>query len=528
MVAAWVLMFAWVATGGFNLSSLFSSGDGIFSLMVILPFFFIIAISAAALFSAKSSDKIGFFIVVATFIWQLSIALSSKFSWAMFALGIGYFLIGMTMLVGGRFLGGLLANIYPESERKIREWLQTPEADDTYKQTNSLWNRLVKSSPAMQSQQAEQMKQYHYPSSQVVQVFFYSFWSIIYMLAVETVGKDPAFLAPILKDPVPFIFGPFFGFIIIFFACIIIYAILAWRKSRQMGLKLDKESFAIGEQITGAIILKLDKPKQARGLRLEFYGVETTGSGKSSHHMVVCQQSMELSSARLYQSGESIPFTILMPAGVKDYVSPPPTNSMLEKMSRINTRMEWNVKATLDLPGEIDLMQVERIKIVDPNTSPQAAAAAAVETKNIRGKMFLIGIAIILLFIGFGMFLVYFGSPTSAKAAQAPPAPSPSIPLNGYKIAGEIPYGFTLPPMQAVLPESISVDGTQYELDVSPQDSQFISTSTYNSNNSIQRLWVVRVATDNMAIPSSHKIDIYADLALQDGIAHATNFRTRT
>ncbi|MCX6771698.1 MAG: hypothetical protein NTX79_06600 [Candidatus Micrarchaeota archaeon] len=522
-VAAWVLMFAFVFSGGFKDAA--SIALAVFS-PFLLPFFIIIAISAASLFLSKSTDKVGFIVVIGTFIWQLSIALTSSYGWAMFALGMGYFLALMTMLVGGSFLGGILGNFYPATEAKMREWLQSPDPDDTYGQANALWRWSAKNNPAQHAINIAQMKQTHFPSSQVVQIFLYSFWSILYAVAAETVGKDPAFFAQISKDPFPFIFGPFFGLIFLFFACIIIYGILVWRKSKQMELKLDKASFAIGEQVTGNIILKLDKPKQARGLKLEFYGVKTTGSGKHSHHEVICQTSIDLSPARMYQRGESIPFSIGVPASVRAYISLSSASSTWEKMAIVDARLEWNVKATLDLPGEIDLAQIADIKITDPNANLQEIAAVAAESKGIRQKMSIIPIAIFLIFIGFFIFqFISIAAQHDATSLSADPlhnSQGDAQVIKGYKMTVDIPRSFTPPPMLAVLDDTIEINGKQYALNA----SNYVSANPYNDGKSTRIIWVVKVDTKNMTIPDSHKMDIYMDLSLEGGVARASNYRT--
>jgi len=524
MVAAWVLMFLFVFSGGFkDIVSI-----AIPSLTMLLPFFLIIAVGAASLFLEKSTDKIGFLIVVCTFLWQLSTAISSPLGWAMFALGAGYFFVGLTMLLGGSFLGGLLGSIYPETERKMKEWLQSPDSDDTYGNTNALWRWEAKSAPAVHAKSLGQMKRTHFPSSQAVQIFIFSFWSIAYAVAVETIGKDPAFFAQVSKDPIPIIFAPIFGLIIIFFACIIIYIIMSWLKSRQIGLKLDKATFAIGEQITGSVMLKLGKPKQARGLKLEFYGVKHTGRGKHRQQEIICQTSVELSPARLYQSGEAIPFSIGVPASVKDRMALPSAAGMLEQMSRANARFAWYVKATLDLPGEIDLAHVEEVKIVDLSISQPAAAAAMAESKGIRQKMFWISLAFFLIFTGIMIFqFVNFSAPgidskqagVGSKQADAPAAAEPDI--KGYKVTGDIPYGFTPPPMQVTLPGTIEIDGKQYAL----VPAKYVSANPYNDGKTTRTLWVVKVETDNFAIPASHSIDVYMDLVLENKTARASNFR---
>ena len=532
MVAAWVLMFLYVFSGGF----MDAISMALVSLSFLLPFFIIIGIGAASMFLEKSTDKIGFLVVVGTFIWQLSAAISSTWGGAMFALGVGYFFVGMTMLIGGSFLGGLLGNFFPDSEKKMREWLQSSDSDDTYGQVNALWRWQAKNTPEQHAISVAQMKQSHFPSSQVVQIFIFSFWSIAYAVAMETIAKDPEFLATILKDPIPFIFGPFFGFIFLFFAFIIIYAILASRKSKKMELKLDKSSFAIGEKITGTVILKLDKPKQARGLRLEFYGVEHAGDSAR----VICQASVDLSPARLYQNGESVPFAIDVPAGAKRYISLPPTTSTLEKMSRINTRIAWNVKATLDLPEEIDLAQIADIKITDPNANLQEVAAVTAESKAIRQKLSIIPIVIFLIFAGFFIFQ-FISIATNGGATSSPVGPAQGSQANahamqtsekikpppvqfvsGYKMQLQIPYGYDPPPMAATLPSKITLNSIIYQL----KARKYISANPYNDSGYILTTWLVEVKTDNMTIPATRTIDVYMDLTVEDIAVYATNFRT--
>jgi len=364
MVAAWVLMFAFASTNGFaNMASWF----GFSSLITLIPFIFIISIGFASAFASKNADKVGFLMLAGTFIWQVSSALSSEYEWAMFALGIGYFLAAAIMLFGGNLFGGVLATLYPDAEKKMREWLQSADANDTYGQSNAIWKGYAKAMPAQYALAVEQQKSSYPPRVQAVQIIIFSAWSMLYAAAAEFAAADPSILAQISKDPAPFIFGPFFGLIIIFFASMLIYGILGWRQSKQMEILLDKKEFAIKEPITGSIHLKFGKDKQARSLMVGFYG-ERQESKK--HSIRFCEIETKLSGARTYLKGESIPFSIAMPQDVESKLRPrAPANEMEKFIRRYEGLPVWRITAKLDIPNEIDISQEVEVKIASGKES---------------------------------------------------------------------------------------------------------------------------------------------------------------
>ncbi len=72
-----------------------------------------------------------------------------------------------------------------------------------------------------------------------------------------------------------------------------------------------------------------------------FYGVSLQGEGGR-----LCQNEILVAPGRIFNKGESFPFTISMPKEVEDYHG-----------------LFWYVEAKLDIPGEIDITKEALIEI---------------------------------------------------------------------------------------------------------------------------------------------------------------------
>jgi len=159
------------------------------------------------------------------------------------------------------------------------------------------------------------------------------------------------------------------GLILFFCFAYLIYYLLRLFAGRHMVVKPDKRSFTFGEKITGNIIINRNIAKQARSLKLCFYGIQAEGK----YRECVCKKETTLTGARLFRKGEIIPFSINMPNSVKDYIG---ANYDLKDKNYLRVALlaspyihSWNIEAKLDLQGEMDLTRTVMIRIV-PASDP--------------------------------------------------------------------------------------------------------------------------------------------------------------
>ena len=143
-----------------------------------------------------------------------------------------------------------------------------------------------------------------------------------------------------------YVVAPFFMIIILIFA----FNIYQSNKSKQLRLKLDKPAYSPGEEITGNLILDFSKEKQARSLKVRFYGMQHRGK----HHYRVCPVEIVLSGARTYRRGESFSISLAVPGDAAQYVAQPGGYGHVS---------EWYVEAQLDIPNEVDFLRRERITL---------------------------------------------------------------------------------------------------------------------------------------------------------------------
>ncbi|MFA6036333.1 MAG: hypothetical protein WC759_05245, partial [Candidatus Micrarchaeia archaeon] len=92
-------------------------------------------------------------------------------------------------------------------------------------------------------------------------------------------------------------------------------------------INLDNSVFQEGGKISGRVVLRLKKPRRARGLRLEFYGevvekktrIGSKGSRTTSSTSRIGQQTIMLKGEGDYGDGEEYAFAIQIPKGMMPY-----------------------------------------------------------------------------------------------------------------------------------------------------------------------------------------------------------------
>ncbi|MFA5930338.1 MAG: hypothetical protein WC861_05635 [Candidatus Micrarchaeia archaeon] len=167
--------------------------------------------------------------------------------------------------------------------------------------------------------------------------------------------------------------GPLFmiGMFFLLIAGTIAFHAYQSSKGKQLQLKIDRPAYSPGEEITGSIILFLDKGKQARSLKVRFYGMQRSGK----HRYQVCRTETILSGARVYQRGESLGFSLVVPSDAMKY-SQDATRYLIKAAGYENANAtDWYVEAQLDIPNEIDIIKREPVGLLAPGGAQAAPAA---------------------------------------------------------------------------------------------------------------------------------------------------------
>ncbi|VVB99063.1 Uncharacterised protein [uncultured archaeon] len=137
-----------------------------------------------------------------------------------------------------------------------------------------------------------------------------------------------------------------------------------------LDIALGKYSYRPGETINGTVQLRLNSPKQARALRIDFYGEIRQYTGKSTSVRRINQFTQQASGERIYNNGESIPFTLIVPA-VSSNTLPAGMPSFLSGlMAAFQPKPTWYVHASLDAPMALDINKRVQIVLIDAQGKP--------------------------------------------------------------------------------------------------------------------------------------------------------------
>lgn len=145
-------------------------------------------------------------------------------------------------------------------------------------------------------------------------------------------------------------------------------------------LLLDKYDYRPGEKITGKVKLNLKKPTSARKLDVSFYGLKVDRqssvavapmmSGRSrhrnsTHYVKVFDFKMPISGEKEYQN-EEIPFEIKIPDTILQ-TNPSlqgtlgQASTAIRMIAGVSSRIDWYVKAQLDVPKKLDVKKKQKI-----------------------------------------------------------------------------------------------------------------------------------------------------------------------
>lgn len=134
----------------------------------------------------------------------------------------------------------------------------------------------------------------------------------------------------------------------------------------KINISLEKYSFSPGETIRGKLVLSLNKPKQARSLRLVFRGIEkmhsggiSVGSGGLRHsskntERPVYNFELKLDGEHEYSGTQEYSFEIAVPKTSTQAMPEGTLGSVLGAarfLSGTQSRVEWFLDASLDCSG---------------------------------------------------------------------------------------------------------------------------------------------------------------------------------
>ena len=126
-----------------------------------------------------------------------------------------------------------------------------------------------------------------------------------------------------------------------------------------MELQVNGGTFVPGQKITGTVSLKLNQPKKARELRLEFYGEVKRYRRGVNRIERVYEVRQQLGGEREYSNGEMFNFEIEVPAGI----SIPTPNFLSKLLVMVVPRPTFYVHASLDVSNELDINRRVRVEI---------------------------------------------------------------------------------------------------------------------------------------------------------------------
>ncbi len=136
-------------------------------------------------------------------------------------------------------------------------------------------------------------------------------------------------------------------------------------------LVLDKTSYKPGETIKAKAKLHLNAPKEARGLRAEFFGEKEEsrthfnasrkgGTHRHSTTVRVHEQRLELGSQKSYSDAEEFVFEFKVPED-----APVPSEGLAGAvLGMLAPQVRWFVSVSLDLPMSLDISKKIQVQIV--------------------------------------------------------------------------------------------------------------------------------------------------------------------
>ena len=137
----------------------------------------------------------------------------------------------------------------------------------------------------------------------------------------------------------------------------------------KLELSVNGTTFSPGQQIAGAIRLTMDESRQARGLRVEFYGLQKQGK----HTVRICEVRQDLGGEREYRMGEQFNFSLTVPADT----IPPKIDGFVGSIVAFLYNLSpprWFIDASLDIPMKFDMNAKQRVQIIPAVGQPSVSA----------------------------------------------------------------------------------------------------------------------------------------------------------
>jgi hypothetical protein len=146
----------------------------------------------------------------------------------------------------------------------------------------------------------------------------------------------------------------------------------------KIDLELSSYNYSAGDTIEGTATLKLNKPFKARGMKVRFYGERFT-SNRSTVRLgnntqanrntvdFVFDFTQPLDGAKEYSGESTYKFKIKIPKNLQTDPTLPGAGGAIVKtlqmFSNQSSRVDWYVKAFLDIPLGIDVSKTVQINI---------------------------------------------------------------------------------------------------------------------------------------------------------------------
>lgn len=144
----------------------------------------------------------------------------------------------------------------------------------------------------------------------------------------------------------------------------------------KIDIQLDKLNYKYGETIKGKVILELEKPVKARELRITFIGEKEekrwVRSGGHRHRKtertIIHNFKLVLDGEKEYSDKKEYPFEIRIPEKPKEEKIEGFLGTVIKVLNTLNqrqTKIEWHLTATLDIPMGIDINKKINVNVID-------------------------------------------------------------------------------------------------------------------------------------------------------------------
>lgn len=173
-------------------------------------------------------------------------------------------------------------------------------------------------------------------------------FSLVFLYFFYTVALGSFSIKP---GPQSLLVSALFGIAALALAYNAIYGLANLYASRQIEIKLEKNEYAIGEEIKGTVFLRISGAKESRGIKAAFAGYQKQGK----RTVEIFRYEKQLQPARTLSGNDVIPFAIIVPEEVGQYVFTSQEGGLVGALMSLRPKPKFIVRAKVDVPNEVDI-----------------------------------------------------------------------------------------------------------------------------------------------------------------------------